>query len=174
MFMLLQCTEEERINWAKSLHKMLEKPEENHSAPGSCADDFIVLNPSTPRDIPVAQRDAEEPTPISEEQLEAASESTVPVPQPGDEDVVFSGLVRTLFARYDLDQSGTLNTSEELEQLTIRLGFALVSEGIITQDKLGRTEINAVLAEVEPLSDENAWTVTQFEAWFRRAVGKNL
>jgi len=64
----------------------------------------------------------------------------------------------TLFARYDLDGSETLNSNEELEQLTYNLAFKL-KLGIETDS------MDKILGTVE-LSNDNAWNLAEFQDWF--------
>jgi hypothetical protein len=63
-----------------------------------------------------------------------------------------------LFTRYDLDGSETLNSNEELEQLTYNLAFKL-KLGIETE------KMDSILSTVE-LSNSNAWNLAEFQDWF--------
>ena len=63
------------------------------------------------------------------------------------------------FHRYDLDESGTLNDNEELQQLCTNLCFKL-------QLELAGDEIDAVVGCAGNLNDDNAWDVEEFCEWF--------
>jgi len=69
-------------------------------------------------------------------------------------------LIETYFHRYDLDESGTINSNEELQQLTTNLAFKL---------KLGLTgnEIDETVGSVGDLNDENGMTLEVFTLWFK-------
>ena len=69
------------------------------------------------------------------------------------------------FAIGVLDLSGTLNSNLELEQLTINLTFNL--RKLYPDQKFPlRHEINALIADMDPLDDGNAWSVDDFKAWY--------
>jgi len=68
-------------------------------------------------------------------------------------------LSRQLFARYDLDRSGDLNSLVELEQLTTNLLYKLKKNHT-------QAEILAVLAASPACTDENRWSMAQYIAWF--------
>jgi len=61
------------------------------------------------------------------------------------------------FSRYDVDDSGTLNTIEEARMLTINLVFKLDIEPV---------DVNAKIAELGTLDDSCAMDATQYSAWF--------
>jgi len=63
------------------------------------------------------------------------------------------------FHRYDLDESGTLNNNEELQQLCTNVCFKL-------ELQLAGDEIDAVVACAGNLSNVNAWSVEEFCEWF--------
>ena len=71
-------------------------------------------------------------------------------------------------ARYDLDESGTLNTNEEFDSLTRNLIFKLKErqpEPMITDDELRRRTYE----EVGEITDGNAWTPEAYAKWFFNA-----
>jgi len=70
-------------------------------------------------------------------------------------------LIETYFHRYDLDESGTLNSVEELQQLSTNLSFKL-------RLPLTGEEIDAIVASAGELSDGDAWDLNQFSEWFKR------
>jgi len=76
-----------------------------------------------------------------------------------DEEEV-DALIETYFHRYDLDESGTLNTNEELQQLATNLSFKL-------RLPLTGEEIDRIVSSAGELSSENAWTLDQFRQWFK-------
>jgi len=69
-------------------------------------------------------------------------------------------LIETYFHRYDLDESGTINSNEELQQLTTNLAFKL---------RLGLTgtEIDETVGGVGTLDDSNGQTLNVFTEWFK-------
>lgn len=69
-------------------------------------------------------------------------------------------LIETYFHRYDLDESGTINSNEELQQLTTNLAFKL---------RLGLTgtEIDETVGGVGTLDDSNGQTLDVFTEWFK-------
>ena len=73
-------------------------------------------------------------------------------------------LIDELFDRYDIDGSGTLNTTEELKQLTMNVLFKLSFQS--EREAVGRDEIAQRLSKVGDLSDDNAWRPKDYEQWF--------
>jgi len=70
----------------------------------------------------------------------------------------------SLFVRYDLDGSGSINSHDELEQLTYNLAFKLKLQ-ISTKD------MDAILGGVSGLEAAGgAWDMAQFQAWFTKEV----
>jgi len=69
-------------------------------------------------------------------------------------------LIETYFHRYDLDESGTLNSVEELQQLSTNLSFKL-------RLPLTGEEIDAIVASAGELTDGDAWDLGQFSEWFK-------
>jgi len=94
----------------------------------------------------------------------------------GAEDVeqgfkVDRALVEDYFARYDLDESGTLNSAVELKQISVNLIYALVKDGKV--DAIARSVIMAAIDAVA-ISDENAWDVGNFTEWFESFINDNM
>lgn len=71
-----------------------------------------------------------------------------------------NSLIETYFHRYDLDESGTLNTSEELQQLSTNLSFKL-------RLPLTGDEIDMLVNSAGTLEDECAWDLHDFTEWFK-------
>merc|ERR1712146_23437 len=71
--------------------------------------------------------------------------------------------IHDLFARYDLDSSGTLNTKDELEQLCYNLAFKLKLEN-------STKDMDAYLNQVPELNDANAWDEATFAQWFKKNI----
>merc|ERR1712070_516743 len=69
------------------------------------------------------------------------------------------GELEKYFNRYDLDESGTLNGNDELQQLCTNLCFRL-------QLPLAGDEIDAIVDSAGELSDDNEWDVDEFCEWF--------
>ncbi len=70
-------------------------------------------------------------------------------------------MITRLFSRYDLDMSGTINSNEELGQLTLNVIVQLeldVSPEQIEKDT--SEEVYGVL------NDDNALTLEEFRTWF--------
>lgn len=80
----------------------------------------------------------------------------------GDDNV--TRLIRTYFERYDLDNSGTINTTEELHQLCTNLCFKLQNNGF---SQFTLTEINHHIQTVEEVNENNAWDFDRFDSWFK-------
>jgi len=71
------------------------------------------------------------------------------------------------FHRYDLDESGTLNSVEELQQLCTNLCFKLDLQ-------LSGDEIDSVVNCAGELNDLNEWDVNEFCEWFgERFLGED-
>jgi len=68
-----------------------------------------------------------------------------------------------LFDRYDLDDSGTVNSNEERAQLTynVIINMNLNISNEIVQD---------ALTVAPPLSDNYEWNLEQYCAWFRKVI----
>jgi hypothetical protein len=69
-------------------------------------------------------------------------------------------LIDTYFNRYDLDESGSLNSNEELQQLATNLSFKL--RLTLTGD-----EIDAIVESAGELSNDNEWAVADFGEWYK-------
>ena len=92
----------------------------------------------------------------------------LPQLQPKQEDRVaaqqWHEMISKLFLRYDLDGSGTINSSEELQQLTMAFAMKMQQQfPAINCPPLH--EIDAHLAAIEPLSGDNEWTLEMFQEW---------
>ena len=84
-------------------------------------------------------------------------------------------LAREMFPQYDLDHSGTLNSNIELEQLAVAIEYKFTTRFASYPTYpgarfLSRGETAAVLAEMEPLNDENAFSVDEFAEWYQNAM----
>ena len=84
----------------------------------------------------------------------------------------YQDLAKKLFSRYDFDQSGTLNSSDELQQLSFNLAFQL------SQDPHNVTTPDVSVIETEcdncgELNDDNAWNIGEFTHWFAFKILKN-
>jgi len=79
-------------------------------------------------------------------------------------------LFNDYFERYDLDKSGTLNSSTELVQITVNLIFAMAQRGDIPPS--ANEDIEAVVSEVQqlPVSSDQVWTKAVFLTWFQEKV----
>eukprot|EP00656_Telonema_subtile_P001235 TRINITY_DN10572_c0_g4_i2.p1 TRINITY_DN10572_c0_g4~~TRINITY_DN10572_c0_g4_i2.p1 ORF type:complete len:1702 (-),score=372.54 TRINITY_DN10572_c0_g4_i2:89-5194(-) len=84
-----------------------------------------------------------------------------PLPEPNlamDDDELYDEMEK-YFQRYDLDESGTLNSSDELQHLTTNLCFRL-------ELPLAGEDIDVIVKSAGILSDKNAWSVDDFCEWF--------
>merc|ERR1712094_34419 len=63
--------------------------------------------------------------------------------------------------RYDLDNSGDMNSDEELQQTTMNLCVKFELQYSVE-------EIQAKLSTAPQLDDSNRWTFDDFQAWFMR------
>jgi hypothetical protein len=79
----------------------------------------------------------------------------------------WNAVTATMFTRYDLDDSGTLNSNNELEQMTMNLVFKM-PPGI----RPLLTSLKEAINQVAPLSDDNAWNLDDFRAWFIKEILK--
>jgi predicted outer membrane repeat protein len=71
-------------------------------------------------------------------------------------------LIIDYFHRYDLDESGTINSNEELKQLSTNLSFKL--RLTLTGD-----EIDALVHAGGELDNENEWQVEEFGEWYKES-----
>jgi hypothetical protein len=69
--------------------------------------------------------------------------------------------IEKMFDRYDLDGSGTINTSEELKQLVYNLAFKL---------ELSKPEVEKCLIAMPEMTEENAMDEVTFTKWFNETV----
>jgi hypothetical protein len=90
--------------------------------------------------------------------------------------------IRIMFDRYDLDDSGTLNTCQEMTQLTTNLAFRLklpftgeeIDERVkkLVQDRYS-ADYDEVMAETAPdpfatLEGDEVWDLAVYSAWFKK------
>jgi len=69
-------------------------------------------------------------------------------------------LIKSYFRRYDLDESGTINSSEELQQLCTNLSVRL-------ELQFSLAEIDAKITGAGSMEDNN-WTLEDFVDWFSK------
>lgn len=69
-------------------------------------------------------------------------------------------LIIEFFHRYDLDESGTINSNEELRQLSTNLSFKL-------RLTLRGDEIDLLVKSAGELDYDNEWQVEDFGEWFK-------
>jgi len=69
-------------------------------------------------------------------------------------------LIIEFFHRYDLDESGTINSNEELRQLSTNLSFKL-------RLTLRGDEIDSLVKSAGELDYDNEWQVEDFGEWFK-------
>lgn len=69
-------------------------------------------------------------------------------------------LIIEFFHRYDLDESGTINSNEELRQLSTNLSFKL-------RLTLRGDEIDSIVKAAGELDCDNEWQVEDFGEWFK-------
>lgn len=70
-----------------------------------------------------------------------------------------------MFNKYDYDCSGNINSNEELTQLTINMLYACEKEAVLAVSVEAMANVTAQIELLE-LSDNNAWTMSEFEPWF--------
>jgi hypothetical protein len=105
----------------------------------------------------------EENKSLSSEDLKVedrALSQPAPVVELGIQDDELDSLIETYFHRYDLDESGTLNSNEELQQLSTNLSFKL-------RLPLTGEEIDDIVESAGQLSDSNSWAINTFRVWFK-------
>jgi hypothetical protein len=76
---------------------------------------------------------------------------------------IFDSLCEKYFMRYDIDESHTLNSDEELQQLSLNL-TAKLDLGL-TPAKL-EAIVNIELQDRGSLSDVNSWATSSFKEWY--------
>ena len=79
----------------------------------------------------------------------------------------FDAELNRLFRRYDVDSSGTINSIEELTQLTLNLAvhIDLMMSPEVIDDAVHHHEV---------LSDSNAMGITEYRQWFLQAAAGKL
>jgi len=85
-----------------------------------------------------------------------------------DQDQMLRGLLLELFDRYDVDASGTLNSSDELKQLTMNVMFKLGGTSLASYYLYSPEHVIAKVEAVCELTDENAWYTEEYITWFHR------
>jgi len=75
----------------------------------------------------------------------------------------FRKMIERSFARFDLDSSGSINSPEELLQLTTNLVWQL-------DLRFHPEEIAAQIREVGPVDAVHGWDQDMFESWFRANI----
>jgi len=110
------------------------------------------------------------PTPMAKDGM-AVAPGLIPEPEEPEADSL-SALCAKFFDRYDLDGSNTLNTNDELHQLTIQLVYALKTNKRLDQIRNAEDPMVNITEEIGrlELNDDNAWDLPKFEAWFRGTV----
>ena len=82
-------------------------------------------------------------------------------------------IIRSLFHRYDYDESGTINSEEELQQLTSAVFFKIKhlqqADGNDDVDVKGTAYIDELCEAVDV--NENPMTEDEYVAWFHKTVG---
>lgn len=114
------------------------------------------------------QPDLEKEDGEGKELASPGSPATVASPMSGGEGGATEGLdpelvreMKEKFARYDLDQSGSINSQEELQQLMTNLYFALSGKGIakIRPDKI------AIRVQNAGDMSQNNWSFDEWVGW---------
>jgi hypothetical protein len=97
----------------------------------------------------------------------AAMDSMLPPPpalpamaQLDIDEAALDQLIIEFFHRYDLDESGTINSNEELRQLSTNLSFKL-------RLTLRGDEIDSLVKSAGELDYDNEWQVEDFGEWFK-------
>lgn len=116
-----------------------------------CEEDEVVVNMSPPVVM----------NPLREEEGDGMSTFGRPSQGKGNSDAI----IRELFVRYDMDNSGNINSTEELHQLTTNVLFALSK----TRGGPGcsQEEAKHKMDSVGELNDSNAWSVEEYIVWFQ-------
>ena len=82
-------------------------------------------------------------------------------------------IIRSLFHRYDYDESGTINSEEELQQITSAVFFKIKhlqqEDGNVDVDVKGAAYIDELCQAVDV--NENPMTEDEYVAWFHKKVG---
>jgi len=83
-----------------------------------------------------------------------------PAAQLDIDEAALDQLIIEFFHRYDLDESGTINSNEELRQLSTNLSFKL-------RLSLRGDEIDSLVKSAGDLDYDNEWQVEDFGEWFK-------
>lgn len=83
-----------------------------------------------------------------------------PTTQLDVDEAALDQLIIEFFHRYDLDESGTINSNEELRQLSTNLSFKL-------RLTLRGDEIDLLVKSAGELDYDNEWQVEDFGEWFK-------
>jgi hypothetical protein len=114
-----------------------------------------------PKPKPLAsQAPTEKDIPLNKEDLLPPPPALPPPAQVSLDDEALDQLIIEYFHRYDLDESGTLNSNEELKQLSTNLSFKL-------RLTLTGNEIDALVHSGGELDHENEWQVEEFGEWYK-------
>ena len=84
-------------------------------------------------------------------------------PQPEDKLARFETLFQDLFNRYDVDQSGSLNSSDEVRMLTVNMCYQL---GVGLNMELLEEKIDGL----GDIADCNAMGVAEYRGWFKSDI----
>ena len=88
--------------------------------------------------------------------------------------------IQKLFARYDLDNSGTINSNDERQQLVTGLLMAeqreyqLKGKTFTFRKKSLLSLIDQELANFEPITEANQMDINQFTEWYLDFRGRYL
>ena len=107
----------------------------------------------------IAQKSAERKMKAAKAKKKAADDAKAV--RSGDDAVIAK-----LFQRYDIDASGTMNTSDEFHALTLNLLFKLKARQptpMLTEPQLAK-----VVKKVGRIDDTNAWGVDKYCEWFKK------
>ena len=109
------------------------------------------------------------PTSVEDERPPVSTEATPPSSAPGStdpaKDTQDDKTIRRLFQRYDIDESGTLNTKEEFHSLTLNLLFKIKErqpDPMITPEAL-----SVVVDNVGDIDEAHAWDPEKYASWFK-------
>jgi len=95
----------------------------------------------------------------------AASATPTPSVQDPAKDEQDEKTIRRLFQRYDIDESGTINTKEEFHSLTLNLLFKIRDrqpDPMITPEAL-----TVVVERVGAIDESNTWDPDRYMDWFK-------
>lgn len=178
-FMLGKKKEETKAPDIKSVEVYMQPNTDGDNRQPPMKDSVGVGMTTTAKRIKAPEVDtkAVDPALIKENKNKSKNEAEI-VKSMDIEDVVYSKtgmpladvdkLLETYFARYDLDNSGTLNSNEELLQLTTNLCFKIsMSAGSISEKKLANLT-NSVQDKADSvhLDDSSFWNQAEYRQWF--------